>query len=154
MANDVNVVVLIGRLTRDCELKFTTNGTAIGRLSIAVNRLKRSGDQREEEVSYFDVTVWGRQAEALSPYLLKGRQVCINGELRQSRWEQEGQSRSKVEVVAFNIQLLGGGGGATQSGDAYSSQRSTQNDERRGAGRPTPIDDFPGPEQFDDDIPF
>lgn len=155
MANDVNVVVLIGRLTRDCELKYTTNGTAIGRLSIAVNRLKRSGDQREEEVSYFDVTVWGRQAETLSPYLLKGRQVCINGELRQSRWEQDGQSRSRVEVVAFNIQLLGGGsGGGAQRGDSYSAPRTTQNDERGSAGSPTPMDSFPGPEQFDDDIPF
>ena len=123
MANDTNSVVLVGRLTRESELRFTSGGTAVSRFSIAVNRMKRSGDQREEEVSFIDITVWGKQAEVLNPYLTKGRQICVNGELRQSRWEQDGQSRSRIEVVANNIQLLGG---STGSGSANADYPASQ----------------------------
>lgn len=161
MANDTNIVVLVGRLTRESELRFTNSGTAIGRFSLAVNRMKRSGEQREEEVSFFDITVWGKQAEVLNPYLTKGRQVCVQGELRQNRWEQDGQSRSRIEVVANNIQLLGGPSGGTASGqsDRQSPQdqggRSSGGFEPKGSGRmPSAPSGFPGPEQFDDDIPF
>ncbi|MFA5467819.1 MAG: single-stranded DNA-binding protein [Sphaerochaetaceae bacterium] len=146
MANDTNIVVLIGRLTRDSELKYTQSGTAVSRFSVAVNRMKRSGDQREEEVSFFDIVVWGKIAEVLSPYLTKGKQVSIEGELRQSRWEQDGQSRSRVEVVARNLQLLGGG----PTGEVNTSY----NRERDNSPKSSPVQDFPGPEQFDDDIPF
>jgi single-strand DNA-binding protein len=150
MANDTNIVVLIGRLTRESELRYTAGGTAVGRFSIAVNRNKRSGDQWEEEVSYFDITVWGRQAESLNPYLTKGRQVSVQGELRQNRWEQDGQSRSRIEVVANSIQLLGGGGATSGSAD-YSRQSPPQNEPKGTGNNAAP---FPGPEQFDDDIPF
>ncbi|MDD2404914.1 MAG: single-stranded DNA-binding protein [Sphaerochaetaceae bacterium] len=158
MANDINVVVLVGRLTRDSELRFTNNGTAICRFSLAVNRLKRSGDQREEEVSYIDIVVWGKQAETLNPYLVKGRQICVNGELRQSRWEQDGQSRNKIEVVANNIELLGGSGtSASESNGNYQRNQAPVSDNspgRKGPAYAPPVNDFPGPEQFDDDIPF
>jgi single-strand DNA-binding protein len=160
MANDTNIVVLVGRLTRESELRFTNSGTAVCRLSIAVNRMKRSGDQREEEVSFFDVTVWGKQAEVLNPYLTKGRQICVNGELRQSRWEQDGQSRSRIEVVANNIQLLGGSSGSSSSGSDYApaqaqGPRKSGGYEPKGNPRvPSAPNGFPGPEQFDDDIPF
>lgn len=150
MANDTNIVVLIGRLTRESELRYTAGGTAVGRFSIAVNRNKRSGDQWEEEVSYFDITVWGRQAESLNPYLTKGRQVSVQGELRQNRWEQDGQSRSRIEVVANSIQLLGGGGATGTTAD-YSRQGPPQNEPKGTGNNAAP---FPGPEQFDDDIPF
>lgn len=144
MAVDINVVVLVGRLTRDCELKSTPQGTSVCRFSIAVNRRKRTGDKWEDEVSYFDVVLWGRSAETLNPYLQKGRQVSIEGELRQNRWEQDGKTNSKVEVVANNVQLLGGGnqGGAVPSA---SSRPETKN-----------VPDMTGPEAFDDgdDIPF
>ena len=106
MAVDINVVVLVGRLTRDCELKSTPQGTSVCRFSIAVNRRKRTGDRWEDEVSYFDVVLWGKSADTLKPYLQKGRQVSIEGELRQNRWEQDGKTNSKVEVVANNVQLL------------------------------------------------
>ncbi|HHU88310.1 MAG: single-stranded DNA-binding protein [Sphaerochaetaceae bacterium] len=149
MANDTNIVVLIGRLTRDSELKYTSGGTAVSRFSIAVNRMKRSGDQREEEVSFFDIVVWGKFAEVLNPYLTRGKQVCVEGELRQSRWEQDGQSRSRVEVVARNLQLLGGG--PSSDVDMPSDNRSR---ERNSSQTASPMQGFPGPEQFDDDIPF
>lgn len=149
MANDTNIVVLIGRLTRDSELKYTSGGTAVSRFSIAVNRMKRSGDQREEEVSFFDIVVWGKFAEVLSPYLTRGKQVCVEGELRQSRWEQDGQSRSRVEVVARNLQLLGGG--PSSDVDMPSDNRPRE----RNASQPaSAMQGYVGPEQFDDDIPF
>ncbi len=158
MANDINSVVLVGRLTRDMELRYLNSGTAVGRFSLAVNRTKRSGDAREEEVSFFDVTVWGRQGEVLNSYLSKGRQVCVSGELRQSRWEQDGQSRSRIEIVANSIQLLGGNSGNSSQNErgsynqngGYQTQ-SAPAPSNRNASAPS---SFPGPEQFDDDIPF
>ena len=146
MAVDINVVVLVGRLTRDCELKSTPQGTSVCRFSIAVNRRKRTGDRWEDEVSYFDVVLWGKSAETLKPYLQKGRQVSIEGELRQNRWDQEGKTVSKVEVVANNVQLLGGGNQGAPAVQGGSSARD---------GQPQSYSPAPGPEAFDDnDIPF
>jgi single-strand DNA-binding protein len=159
MASDINQVVLIGRLTRDAELKYTSGGTAVCKFSIAVNRNRKQGDQFVEEASFFDIVVWGRQGEAISKYLEKGKQVAVQGELRQNRWEQDGQTRSKVEIHAFNLQLLGGpgsgGGGRSQyggaggsdggSGGGYGRSEYGQNKGRNQGG---------GPEEFEDDIPF
>ena len=145
MAVDINVVVLVGRLTRDCELKSTPQGTSVCRFSIAVNRRKRTGDRWEDEVSYFDVVLWGKSAETLKPYLQKGRQVSIEGELRQNRWDQEGKTVSKVEVVANNVQLLGGGNQGAPSIQGASGRDA----------QPQSYSPAPGPEAFDDnDIPF
>jgi single-strand DNA-binding protein len=112
---DINHVVLVGRLTREAELKYTAGGQAVCKFSVAVNRRKKSGDQWEDEANFFDIVVWGRQGESLHPYLVKGKMVAVDGELRQDRWQQDGQNRSKVEIVANFLQLLGGGGqGAAQ----------------------------------------
>ena len=169
---DINSVVLVGRLTRNIEIKYTNTGMAVGKLGLAVNRRRKQNDQWIEEASFFDITVWGKTAEALQPYLTKGKQIGVHGELRQSRWEQDGQARSRVEVVAYNIQLLGGrsgggdnnnqafsGGGANQgfsggSGQGFSGGNNPSfsggNDfgaaPNQGAG---PIND-----DFEDDIPF
>ena len=106
---DLNHAVLIGRLVMDAELKFTASGTALCQFSIAVNRRRKSGDKWEDEANFFDIVVWGKSGEYLSQYLTKGKLVGIDGELNQKRWQQDGQSRSKVEVVAHTVQLLGGG---------------------------------------------
>ena len=108
---DVNVVVLVGRLTRDAELKYTTSGMAICHFSVAVNRNRKQGDQWIEEAGFFDVDFFGKGGEAVNQYLVKGKQVAIEGELRQDKWEQDGQSRSKVIINASNVQLLGSAGG-------------------------------------------
>lgn len=124
---DINHVVLVGRLTRDAELKYTQGGAAICRFSIAINRRRKNGEQWVEEPNYFDIVLWGRQGEALNQYLIKGKQVAVDGELRQNRWEQDGQPRSKVEVIANNLQLLGGGQGngpQASGGDQGTYQRS------------------------------
>jgi single-strand DNA-binding protein len=105
---DINQVVLVGRLTRDAELKYTNTGTAVCKISLAVNRRRKSNDEWINEASFFDVVLWGKMGEAVSQYLVKGKQVGIVGELRQNKWEQDGQTRSKVEIVASNLQLLGG----------------------------------------------
>ena len=164
MANDINIVTLVGRLTRDSELKYTNGGTAVCKFSLAVNRKKRSGDQWTDEVSYFDVVLWGKQGEALQQYLGKGKQVAVSGELRQNRWEQDGQSRSKVEIVANNLQLLGGntgggnsggntGGGSSNfgGGRSESSGNRPSNNQSFGGFQPS---SNKGPENFEDDIPF
>ena len=115
---DVNKVVVIGRLTRGIELKVTSGGMAIGSISIAVNRRTKNGEQWVEEASFFDVSLFGKSAEGLAPYLLKGKQIAVEGELRQDRWQQDGQNRSKVYISASNVQLLGGDkkSGGQQSG--------------------------------------
>ncbi|MCF7945232.1 MAG: single-stranded DNA-binding protein [Spirochaetia bacterium] len=165
-ASDVNVVVLVGRLTRDAELRYTNSGTAICSFSIAVNRRKRSGDSWENEANFFDIILWGRQGEALQKYLEKGKQVSVSGELRQNRWEQNGQKRSRVEIAANTIQLLGGnpGSGSGNYGNSSEDRFSSGKQHQAGGGRmnqPADTgnnsqldDDFIGPEQFDDDIPF
>jgi single-strand DNA-binding protein len=147
---DINRVVLVGRLTRDAELKYTAGGQAVCKFSIALNRRRKNGDQWEDEANYFDVVLWGRQGESLNQYLVKGKQVGVDGELRQDRWQQDGQNRSRIEVVANNIQLLGGNpGGASGQGGGYQERRGEAPAER-------PPSDAPGGEDdgFADDIPF
>jgi single-strand DNA-binding protein len=142
---DINHVVLVGRLTRDAELKYTNSGTALCKFSLAINRRRKNGDQWIDEPNFFDVVLMGRMGESVHRYLLKGKQVGIQGELHQSRWETDGQSRSRVEVFANNLQLLGGGsgggnrGGAGQSGES-SEPSSYAGDESMGS--------------FEDDVPF
>jgi len=105
---DINHVTLIARLTRDAELKYTGTGTAVSTFSIAVNRRRKNGDQWEDEANFFEVALFGKQAESLEKYLLKGKQVAIDGELKQDRWQTpDGQNRSKVIVIANTVQLLG-----------------------------------------------
>ena len=117
---DTNHVVLVGRLTKDLgtderSFGYVANGQARANISIAVNRSKKNGDQWIDEVNYFDVTIWGKTAENLKPYLTKGKQIIIDGYLKQDRWEKDGQKFSKVTVVANNVQLIGGrGDGTTQ----------------------------------------
>lgn len=104
--SDINSVVLCGRVTRDAEVKYTSGGMAVSEISIAVNRY--AGKDKGEEVSFFEVNLWGKTAEALVQYLTKGRQIVVQGELRQERWEKDGQKQSKVRINANNIQLVGG----------------------------------------------
>ena len=138
---DINHVVLVGRLTRNAELKYTTSGGAVSKFGLAINQRRKKDDQWVDEAHFFDVVVWGKTAEALNQYLVKGKQVGIEGQLRQNRWEQDGQPRSKVEIVAQNVQLLGSRGGS-QSG------------EESGPPPKDFPDGQPGGDNFHDDIPF
>jgi len=147
---DINRVILVGRVVKDAELKFTPSSTPVTRFSVAVNRSRKNGDQWEEEVSYIDIVLWGRSAESISKFLLKGKQVAVEGELRQNRWEQDGQQRSKLEVVASNVQLLSGG---TAAGGGNAPSQGQQGGYAKKTA-PAPAS-APEPEHFDDDgIPF
>src|SRR3954452_9117176 len=116
-----NKVILLGNLTRDPEVRYTPKGTAVTDLGLAINRVISSEDgERREEVTYVDVTVWGRQAEIAQQYLAKGRGVFIEGRLHLDSWDdkQSGQKRSKLKVVCEHLQLLGGGRGGAEGGSA------------------------------------
>ena len=153
---DLNHVVLIGRLTRDAELKSIASGQSVCKFSIAVNRRKKNGDQWEDEANFFDIVVWGRQGESLHQYLVKGKMVAVDGELRQDRWQQEGQNRSKIEIVANNLQLLGGnpgsGGGGYNQGSAGNQNSAPA--ASQGQGWQSPGGAAPAEDGFADDIPF
>ncbi|MCL2264437.1 MAG: single-stranded DNA-binding protein [Treponema sp.] len=144
---DLNHVVLIGRLTRDAELKYTAGGQAVCKFSIAVNRRKKNGDQWEDEANFFDIVLWGKQGESLQSYLVKGKMIGVDGELRQDRWQQEGQNRSKVEIIANYVQLLGGGG---DRNDRQNFQNSLPNRNSQDNSSYNQSKD----DGFADDIPF
>lgn len=161
MASDINSVIIVGRLTRDGELKCTSSGMSVARFSLAVNRKAMKGDLREEEASYIDCCLWGKSAESLIGYLAKGRQVCVQGELRQSRWEQDGVQKSRIEISVMQLQLLGASQAqqpeqGPMGRQPVRSAQTTPPPRPAGApqrhGEPAPSE---GPESYgSDDIPF
>jgi len=108
---DLNVVLLIGRLTRDVESRTMPSGSSVADFGVACNRRWSKDGQKQEEVSYFDVVAFGKTAELCSQYLAKGRQVLIEGRLKQERWEAKdgGGQRSKVKIIAERVTFLDGG---------------------------------------------
>lgn len=110
--SDLNSVVLVGRLVRDPELKYTPQGAPVCEFTLASNRrfTKKDGE-KVEEVAFVDVVAWNRLAEISAEYLKKGRMVVVSGQLIQDRWEDKetGQKRSKLRVQAQTVQFLGGG---------------------------------------------
>jgi single-strand DNA-binding protein len=154
MAN-LNKVMLIGNLTRDPELRHTPKGTAVAELGLAINRVWMDEQKgKQEETTFVDVTLWGRQAELAQQYLSKGRPVYIEGRLNLDTWDDKttGQKRSKLKVIGENLQFLSSGQGA-QGGGGNSQQSSRAPEQRSGppqGASAAPADDF----QEDDDIPF
>ena len=156
MARSFNQVILMGNLTRDPELRQTPNGTNVCSFSLALNRSYKGSDGSwQEATDYIDVVAWGPLGERVSQYLSKGRPCLVNGRLQSRSWEQEGQKRSKVEVVAQDVTFLGGPGQGN-GGDFGGSDNSAP------AGKPSSskkaddvvIEDV-GDEPINlDDIPF
>ena len=144
MAN-INRVVLVGNLTRDPELRHTPSGTPVCKLRIAVNTRQKDAatGQWGDKPNYFDVTVWGNQAESCAQYLSKGRPVGIDGKLRWREWQaQDGSKREAVEVVADSVQFLGSRGDGEGGGNQFVPAGAAQQESA----------DFPA--AADDDIPF
>ena len=138
---DLNNYSVIGRMTRDLDERafaYTQNGKARLNISIAVN----DGYGDNQYTSYFDVVVWGKTAENIKPYLGKGKQICINGRLRQDRWESNGQKNSRVVIVAETVQLLGGRDNGAGSGGNYQQPAQQQ------------VPDYDNGGEFSEDIPF
>jgi single-strand DNA-binding protein len=160
MAN-LNKVMLIGNLTRDPELRHTPKGTAVSEISLAINRnWTNEQGQKQEETTYVEVTLWGRQAEVVQQYVTKGSPIYIEGRLQLDTWDDKetGKKRSKLRVIGENFQFLSGkpGGGGSGPG-GYNSERPQQSQvaPQQRSGPPqgasaAPVDDF----QEDDDIPF
>lgn len=109
---DINKVMLIGRLTKDIDTNdfanVGTTGMARLNFSIAVNRSRKQGEEWIDEVSYFDITAWSKLAERVAQSAQKGTQVCVEGFLKQDRWEKDGKKNSRITIVADNIQILSG----------------------------------------------
>lgn len=109
MARSFNQVILMGNLTRDPELRTTPNGQSVCSFSIALNRSYKGADGNwQEATDYVDIVAWAALGERVAQYVTKGRPVLVSGRLQSRSWEQEGQKRSKVEVVAQDVTFLGG----------------------------------------------
>ena len=107
-----NKVVLVGNLTRDIELRYTTNGAAIGNSAIAVTRRFTANGERREETCFIDITFFGKQAEIANQYLNKGSKLLIEGRLKLDQWtDNNGQNRSKHTISVENMEMLGGNQG-------------------------------------------
>ena len=147
MAGDINRVTLVGRLTRDPELRHLPSGSPVLQLGLAVNgRQKDEAGNWTDKPNFFDVKVFGNQAEMLSQHLAKGRRVGIDGRLDWSSWEaQDGSKRSKVEVVAFQVQFLDSRSDGGEQGQYIPSSDVTAD---RSGFAPA------GAAAADDDIPF
>ncbi|MCB0882271.1 MAG: single-stranded DNA-binding protein [Thermoleophilia bacterium] len=161
MPADLNRVTLVGRLTRDPELRHTSGGNAICSIRLAVtSRGRDEGGNWTDKPNYFDVTVFGRQAETASQYLAKGRRIGVDGRLQWREWDgQDGNKRQAVEVVANDIFFLdsrgdeGGGGGYSSGGGQGWSAPPAPHGQQRPPDLAVDTSDMRAPAD-DDDIPF
>ena len=161
MARSFNQVILMGNLTRDPELRQTPNGQNVCSFSLALNRSYKGSDGNwQEATDYIDVVAWGPLGERVSQYLTKGRPCLVNGRLQSRSWEQDGQKRSKVEVVAQDVTFLGGpGGGQGGEGGGASPSNGDEHDQTPKPSAKPKKDDIViediGDEPINlDDIPF
>jgi single-strand DNA-binding protein len=147
--SDLNSVTLVGRLTRDPEVRHTAGGMAIVNLGIAVNgRQKDASGQWGEKANFFDIKLFGDRFERLAQHLEKGRRVGIQGRLEWSSWESDGQRRSKVEIVANELQFLDGrgegdGGARTPFSAGASASAMPDTSDFAPVGAPADDDDIP-----------
>lgn len=162
MARSFNQVILMGNLTRDPELRSTPNGQSVCSFSLALNRSYKGSDGNwQEATDYVDIVAWGPLGERVAQYLTKGRPALVNGRIQSRSWEQDGQKRSKVEVVAQDVTFLGGPGGGQGGNSGGASYDKSQSQDP--ADKPAPkakkkedvvIEDI-GDEPINlDDIPF
>jgi single-strand DNA-binding protein len=147
-----NRVILVGNLTRDPELRYIPSGTAVSDIGLAVNDRIKRGDQWVDEVTFVDITLWGRTAEIANEYLSKGSPVLIEGRLKLDRWEKDGQKHSKLKVVGDKMQMLGskgegGGSGGGSRGRSRGGEESggpvDESEQFSNVGAPPPSEDIP-----------
>jgi single-strand DNA-binding protein len=161
MARGFNKVVLMGNLTRDPELRTTPNGQTVCSFSLAINRTWRNADgEQQEAVDFIDCNAWGKAAEIINQYMQKGRALLISGRLQHRTWDQDGQKRSKVEVVVEDFNFVGSGDGASSGATRASSSSSSNADSQKSKSSSKKDDDEVVIEDIDDepvdlsDIPF
>ncbi|HVO58332.1 MAG TPA: single-stranded DNA-binding protein [Dongiaceae bacterium] len=156
----VNKVILVGRLGRDPETRYTGGGQAVANFSVATDETYRDkAGERQKRTEWHKIVVWGKQAEIAQQYLKKGSLVFIEGRIQSREWQdKEGQKRTSFEIVANNFRMLGGrgDGAAGGGGGSYAGGGASRSEEHDQSG---PGDDFGGgggggPEISDEDIPF
>lgn len=161
MARSFNQTILMGNLTRDPELRQTPNGQSVCSFSLALNRSYKSADGSwTEATDYIDIVAWGPLGERVAQYLSKGRPCLVNGRLQSRSWEQDGQKRSKVEVVAQDVTFLGGpgggeGGGNNRGGGEFDQSAPSSAPASKGKKKDDVVIEDIGDEPINlDDIPF
>ena len=165
MARSLNQVTLMGNLTRDPELRQTPTGQNVTSFSLALNRsYKDASGEWQEATDYIDIVCWGPLAERVAQYLSKGRRCLVQGRLQSRSWEQDGNKRSKVEVLANDVTFLDSRGGGDGDGGGYSSDSSagssdSKTDKPKASAKKAKKDDVViediGDEPINlDDIPF
>lgn len=156
MARSFNQVILMGNLTRDPELRQIPSGQSVCSFSLALNRSYKGSDgEWQEATDFVDIVAWGPLGERVAQYVTKGRQVLVSGRLQSRSWEQDGQKRSKLEVVALDVTFLGGRGeqpagdiDQTPAAEKPATKKANKND------KDVVIEDV-GDEPINlDDIPF
>jgi len=152
-----NKVILMGNLTRDPQVRYIPSGTAVADIGLAINRswFDKQSNSRKEEVTFVDVTLWGRQAEVAGEYLSKGSSVLIEGRLQLDQWEdrESGQKRSRLKVVGDSMTMVGGrGGGGSPAGDSPSQPAATQDAATQDSAASSY--DAPASNVPNDDVPF
>jgi single-strand DNA-binding protein len=165
MARSLNQVTLMGNLTRDPELRQTPTGQNVTSFSLALNRsYKDSSGEWQEATDYIDIVCWGPLAERVAQYLNKGRRCLVQGRLQSRSWEQDGQKRNKVEVLANDVTFLDGRGGDSSESGSSSTESADNGSAKSSDDKPKPtkkakkddivIEDI-GDEPINlDDIPF
>ncbi len=158
---NLNKVMLMGNLTRDPELRYTPNNTAVANLGMAINRtwFNKQTNEKQEETTFVDLEAWGRTAEVLNQYLKKGRPLYVEGRLKLDTWQdkESGGNRSKLKIVVETFEFLdsrGGEGGGGGGGGGYQQQGGQSGG---GSGRSAPAAAGAGPAHQpvdEDDIPF
>ena len=149
----INRVVISGNLTRDPEVRTTQSGMPVMSIGVAVNDRRRNSQtgEWEDHANYIDCTMFGNRAQNVSQYLSKGSKVTLEGKLRWSQWERDGQKRSKIEVIIDDIDFSGRGNGQPQGGNQ--PQNNSYGDASAYSAPQTPVVDTTS-SVYDEDIPF
>ncbi len=158
-SKDINNVIVNGRLTRDPEVRAIGVDNSVCKIGLAVNEKVKRGGEWIDEVSFFDIVIWGKQGEAVARYTTKGSRISVSGRLQQNKWEQDGRKMSRVEIVAHDVQFLDNKPQEQQPPQQSTrqppyqrniqapQQNTSQHSQQSGYGGY-------GPENFGDDIPF
>ena len=154
MARGINKVIIVGNLGQDPETRYMPSGSAVTNFTVATNESwkdKQTGEQKDR-TEWHRVAMFNRLAEIAAEYLRKGSQVYIEGKLRTRKWQgQDGNDRYTTEIIADEMQMLGGRGGAGGGGGNFGGGAPSGGGQQGGGGNAPPQ---PGPDDFDDDIPF
>jgi single-strand DNA-binding protein len=154
----VNKVMLVGRLGRDPETRYTSGGQAVANFSVATDEsYKDRNGERQKRTEWHKIVVWGKQAEIAQQYLKKGSLVFIEGRIQSREWQdKEGQKRTSFEIIANNFRMLGGRGEGMAASAGAGSGATTSNSRSDDFEHAMPTDEFsaPGPDINDEDIPF